>query len=93
MVRLLKLSEDDGTHSMADLLTEEFLNVDSQLLEIVKSTMDMSGECYFQKILHDAYNFHFNYLFLSNDFWFSSYGRNETRLSFNTNEIIVFINC
>lgn len=43
MVRLLKLPKDDTTQSMADLLTEEFLNVDHQLLEIVKSTLDMSG--------------------------------------------------
>ena len=60
MVRLLKLSDDDGTNSMADLLTEEFLNVDNQLLEIVKSTMDMSGQCLFQNISPDVYNFLYN---------------------------------
>lgn len=43
MIRLLKVPKDENT-SMTELLTEEFLNVDQQLLEITKSSMDVSGE-------------------------------------------------
>ncbi|CAI9736458.1 protein phosphatase 1L-like [Octopus vulgaris] len=43
MIRLLKIPKEENPSSMTELLTEEFLNVDQQLLEIAKSSMDVSG--------------------------------------------------
>jgi len=43
MVRLLKSALDGGEEDLATLLSEEILNVDDQLLEIERSTHEVSG--------------------------------------------------
>jgi len=43
MVRLLKSALDGTEEDLTSVLSEEILNVDDQLLEIEKSTREVSG--------------------------------------------------
>jgi len=45
MIRLLKAAVTSSEEDLAALLTEEILNVDSQLLEIEKDMHEVSGMC------------------------------------------------
>jgi len=45
MIRLLKAAVTSSKEDLAALLTEEILNVDSQLLEIEKDMHEVSGMC------------------------------------------------
>lgn len=43
MIRLLKSSLNDRKENVSQMITQEMLNVDSQLLKVTRSNMDISG--------------------------------------------------
>jgi len=52
MVRLLKSALDGAEEDLTTMLSEEILNVDDQLLEIEKSTREVSGTLKSLNVMH-----------------------------------------